>query len=168
MWTRFFANLAPSWLAHHLVHPSVHLCTPLHTFVHPCAPFTPHFLGLSPLSDFPLTLDPLLATMGNPALVQLGTAPIPDLCITKSNPCGPHVAHLPSLWACTTHIAIQGSGPTGSPVTKAAPIFHCGKPCNRLTNYSIPWPMGREILLSGQDSNLSSLGAYKGLALRGG
>src|SRR6266436_3850627 len=33
MWTRFFANLAPSWLVHHLVHPSVHLCTPLHTFV---------------------------------------------------------------------------------------------------------------------------------------
>src|SRR5260221_13254218 len=28
--------------------------------------------------------------------------------------------------------------------------------------------MGREILLSGQDSNLSSLGAYEGLALRGG
>src|SRR6266446_8535881 len=96
MWTRFFANLAPSWLAHHLVHPSVHLCTPLHTFVHPCAPsHTPAhlcaspFLGLSPLSDFPLTSDPLLATMGNPALVQPGTAPIPDLCITKSNPCGP-------------------------------------------------------------------------------
>src|SRR5258708_23592299 len=30
------------------------------------------------------------------------------------------------------------------------------------TNYSIPWPMGREILLSGQDSDLSSLGAYGG------
>ena len=28
-----FANLAPSQLAHHLTHPSVHLCTPLHTFV---------------------------------------------------------------------------------------------------------------------------------------
>src|SRR5258707_450519 len=36
------------------------------------------------------------------------------------------------------------------------------------TSISIPWPMGREILLSGQDSNLSSLGAYEGLALRGG
>jgi len=104
----------------------------------------------------------------NPALVQLGTVPIPDLCITKSNPCGPHATHLPSLWACTTHIAIQGSGPARSPVAKAAPIFHCSKPCNRLANYSIPWPMGREILLSGQDSNLSSLGAYEGSALRGG
>src|SRR5258707_15398091 len=121
MWTRFFANLAPSWLVHHLAHPSVHLCTPLHTFASP-------FLGLSPLSDFPLTSDPLLATMGNPALVQPGKAPIPDLCITKSNPCSPHVAHLPSLWACTTHIAIQGSGLARSPVTKAAPIFHCSSP----------------------------------------
>ena len=35
------------------------------------------------------------------------------------------------------------------------------------TSISIPWPMGREILLSGQDSDLSSLGAYEGLALRG-
>src|SRR5258708_6727001 len=175
MWTGFFANLAPSRLAHHLTHPSVHLCTPLCTSAHPCAPSrTPAhlcaspFLGLSPLSDFPLTSDPLLATMGNPALVQPGTAPIPDLCTTKSNPCGPHAAHPPSLWACTTHIAIQGSGPARSPVAKVAPIFHCGKPCNRLANYSIPWPMGREILLSGQDSNLLSLGAYEGLALRGG
>src|SRR5258708_36981816 len=56
----------------------------------------------------------------------------------------------------------------GHQLPKAAPIFHCGKPCNRLANYSIPWPMGREILLSGQDSDLSSLGAYEGSALRGG
>src|SRR5260221_1254073 len=158
------------------LHAFVHLCTPLRALSAPSVHlphtlvllFTLHLLGLSPLSNFPLTSDPLPATMGNPALVQLGTVPIPDLCITKSNPCGPHVAHLPSLWACTTHIAIQGSGPAGSPVAKAAPIFHCGKPCNRLANYSIPWPMGREILLSGQDSDLSSLGAYEGSALRGG
>src|SRR5258707_7732566 len=151
--------------SHTLLCTSAHPCAPSHTPAHLCA--SP-FLGLSPLSDFPLTLDPLLATMGNPALVQPGTVPIPDLCITKSNPCGPHAAHLPSLWACTTHIAIQGSGPTGSPVAKVAPIFHCSKPCNRLANYSIPWPRGREILLSGQDSDLSSLGAYEGSALRGG
>src|SRR5258708_15210510 len=154
----------------------VHLCAPFHALSAPSVHlphtlallFVLHFPGLSPLSDFPLTLDPLLATMGNPALVQPGTAPIPDLCITKSNPCGPHVAHLPSLLACTTHIAIQGSGPARSPVAKVAPIFHCVNPCNRLANYSIPWPMGREILLSGQDSDLLSLGAYEGLALRGG
>src|SRR5260221_684307 len=54
--------------------PSAHLCAPLHTPAHLCA--SP-FLGLSPLSDFPLTSDPLLATTGNPALVQPGTAPIP-------------------------------------------------------------------------------------------
>src|SRR5258708_29581769 len=115
----------------------------LHTFAHLCAPlcalsapsvhlphtlallFMIHLPGLSPLSNLLLTSDPLSATMGNPALVQPGTVPIPDLCITKSNPCGPHVAHLPSLWACTTHIASQASRPPGSPVAKAAPIFHC-------------------------------------------
>src|SRR5260221_2184763 len=38
----FFCIPGPSWLAHHLAHPSVHLCTPLRTFAHPsahlCAP----------------------------------------------------------------------------------------------------------------------------------
>src|SRR5258708_11397156 len=153
MWTRFFANLALHGLCttlHTLLCTSAHLCAPLRTPAHLCA--SP-FLGLSPLSNFPLTSDPLPATTGNPALVQPGTVPILDLCITKSNPCGPHAAHLPSLWACTTHIAIQGSGLARSPVAKVAPIFHCSKPCNRLANYSIPWPMGREILPSGQDSN---------------
>src|SRR5258708_40283731 len=128
MWTRFFANLALHGLyttSCTLLCTSAHLCAPLHTPAHLCA--SP-FLGLSPLSNFPLTLDPLPATTGNPALVQPGTAPIPDLCITKSNPCSPHVAHLPSLWACTTHIPIQGSDPARSPLTKVAPIFHCGKP----------------------------------------
>src|SRR5258706_1759022 len=123
MWTRFFANLALYGLrttSCTLLCTSAHLCAPLHTPAHLCA--SP-FLGLSPLSNFPLTSDPLPATTGNPALVQLGTAPIPDLCITKSNPCGPHVAHLPSLWACTTHIAIQGSGPAGSPVAKSGTHF---------------------------------------------
>src|SRR5258708_28710692 len=150
MWTHFL----PTWPLHGLhttlrplLCPSAHPCAPLHTPAHLCA--SP-FLGLSPLSDFPLTSDTLPATMGNPALVQPGTAPIPDLCITKSNPRSPHAAHLPSLWTCTTHIAIQGSGLAGSPVAKAAPIFHCGKPCNRLTNDSIPWPVGRKIILSSQ------------------
>src|SRR5260221_1460958 len=105
---------------HTLLCTSAHLCTPSRTPAHLCA--SP-FLGLSPLSNFPLTSDPLPATMGNPALVQPGKAPIPDLCITKSNPCSPHVAHLPSLWACTTHIAIQGSGPAGSPVAKSSTHF---------------------------------------------
>src|SRR5258708_23834865 len=99
MWTRFFANLAPSWLAHHLVHPSVHLCTPLRTFTHPCTPLCFTFSGLVTLIQLSSDLGPLLATMGNPALVQPGTAPILDLSITKSNPHGPHATHLPSLWA---------------------------------------------------------------------
>src|SRR5258708_19242368 len=120
MWTRFFANLALHGLyttSCTLLCTSAHLCAPLHTPAHLCA--SP-FLGLSPLSDFPLTSDPLLATMGNPALVQLGTLPIPDLCITKSNPCGPHPTHLPSLSPSTTHIPIQESSPSSSPLAKAA------------------------------------------------
>src|SRR5258708_12435753 len=111
--------------SHTLLCTSAHPCTPSHTPAHLCA--SP-FLGLSPLSDFPLTLDPLLATTGNPALVQLGTVPILDLCITKSNPCTPHVAHLPSLWACTTHIAIHRSDPAGSPATKPPPLFPLATP----------------------------------------
>src|SRR5258707_758856 len=151
--------------------PCAPFCAPLHTSAHlhtPCTPLCFTFSGLVTLIQLSSDLGPLLATMANPALVQPGTAPILDLCITKSNRHGRHATHLPSLWACTTHIAIQGSGPARSPVAKAAPIFHCGKPCNRLANYSIPWPMGREILLSGQDSDLLSLGAYEGSALRGG
>src|SRR6266436_273079 len=125
--------------------PHAPFCAPLHTSAHLCA--SP-FLGLSPLSNFPLTSDPLPATMGNPALVQPGTVPIPDLCITKSNPCGPHAAHLPSLWACTTHIAIQGSGPAGSPVTKAALLFIAVSPAAGLhTSLSHgPW-VGKFFLL---------------------
>src|SRR5258708_25404577 len=148
MWTR----ILPTWPLHSLrttsrtlLCTSAHLCTPSHTPVHLC---TSPFLGLSPLPDFPLTLDPLPATMGNPALVQPGTVPIPDLCITKSNPCGPHAAHLPSLWACTTHIAIQGSGPAGSPVTKAALLFIVVSPAAGLhTSLSHgPW-VGKFFLL---------------------
>src|SRR5258708_12446962 len=141
MWTHFFANLGLHGLGTTscaLLCTSAHLCAPLRTPAHLCA--SP-FLGSSPLSDIPLTLDPLPATMGNPALVQLGTAPILDLCITKSNPCGPHVAHLPSLWACTTHIAIQGSGLAGSPVTKVAPIFIVVSPVtgSQTTLSHSPW-----------------------------
>src|SRR5258708_38378733 len=77
------------------------------------------------------------------------TAPIPDLCITKSNPCGPHAAHLPSLWACTTHIAIQGSGLAGSPVAKAAPLFHFSSPVTgSQTNLSHGPSLGKFFFLS--------------------
>src|SRR5258707_7736723 len=168
MWTRFFATLAPSRLAHHLAHPSVHLCTPLCTFAHPCTPLCFTFSGLVTLIRLSSDLGPPSGYHGQPSPSATRHSAHSGPLYNQVQPLWPHVAHLPSLWACTTHIAIQGSGPTRSPVAKAAPIFHHGKPCNRLTNYSIPWPMGREILLSGQDSNLSSLGAYKGLALMGG
>src|SRR5258708_31632258 len=66
-WTRFFCLPGPSWLAHHLAHPSAHLhappctsthlcaplCTLLHTSTHPCATFALHFPGLVTLSDLP-------------------------------------------------------------------------------------------------------------------
>src|SRR6266446_1775036 len=41
-----FCQPGPSQLAHHLTHPSVHLCTPLHTFTHPCTPLCFTFPGL--------------------------------------------------------------------------------------------------------------------------
>src|SRR5258708_552886 len=77
----------------HLSHTSAHLCAPLCTFpctfAHLCAPFahlprtfrapmcTLHsiFRVCHPYLTFFLTLDPLLATMGNPALVQPGIVP---------------------------------------------------------------------------------------------
>src|SRR5258708_3264374 len=36
--TRFFCQPGPSWLVHHLVHPSMHLHAPPHTSAHLCAP----------------------------------------------------------------------------------------------------------------------------------
>ena len=77
----------------HLSCTSVHLCAPLCTFpctfAHLCAPFAhlPHtfhapmctlcsiFRVCHPYLTFFLTLDPLPATMGNPALVQPGIVP---------------------------------------------------------------------------------------------
>src|SRR5260221_72308 len=66
----------------------------------------------------------------------------------QTSPSGPNAAHLPSLWACTTHIAIQGSGPAGSPVTKAALLFIVVSPAAGLhTSLSHgPW-VGKFFLL---------------------
>src|SRR5258708_37132604 len=62
---------------HTLLCTSAHLCAPSDTPVHLC---TSPFLGLSPLSDFPLTSYPLLATMCNPTLLQ------PASAVTLSSP----------------------------------------------------------------------------------
>src|SRR5258708_13223767 len=67
MWTRFFANLAPSWLAHHLVHPSVHLCTPLHTFAPPCTPLCLTFPQLVTLIHLSSHLNPPSGYHGQPS-----------------------------------------------------------------------------------------------------
>src|SRR5258708_6285609 len=89
----FCTFCAPACTLHTFVHPSApffaHLCTltplcapfctPPHSLcppsVHPCTLFSPFsgFVTLIRLSF--LTSDPLLATMGNPALVQPGIVP---------------------------------------------------------------------------------------------
>src|SRR5260221_11032398 len=67
MWTRFFANLAPSQLVHHLAHPSVHLCTPLCTFTHPCTPLCFTFSGLVTLIRLSSDLGPPSGYHGQPS-----------------------------------------------------------------------------------------------------
>src|SRR5258708_16167630 len=66
MWTRFFANLAPSQLAHHLMHTSAHLCAPLHTFTHPCTPLCFTFSGLVTLIQLSSDLRPPSGYHGQP------------------------------------------------------------------------------------------------------
>src|SRR5258708_435683 len=145
-----------------------HLQHTLHTpSAHPCTPFCTPFPGLATHiwpSHQPRTPS---ATLGNPASAQPGTAPTPDLCGIKSKPSSPHMGH---LFHCGLAQPTQPSKDLVWPghYCQSGTSSHCSKPCCRLTYFSIPWPMGREILLSGQDSDLSSLGAYEGLALRGG
>src|SRR5258705_12270329 len=53
-----FCQPGPSWLVHHLMHPSVHLCTPLRTFAHPCTPLCFTFPGLVTLIRLSSDLGP--------------------------------------------------------------------------------------------------------------
>src|SRR5260221_9240243 len=88
---------------------------------------------------------------------------IPTLCIHAHS--GQPSPHLGSVPTCT---------PFCTPPCTLCAIFSwvfltpTPLPVPWHTSISIPWPMGREILLSGQDSNLLSPGAYKGSALMGG
>src|SRR5258708_26478818 len=68
-----------AWALAPPAHPSIHLHAPfahlLHTFHAPMHTLCSIFRVCHPYPTFFLTLDPLLATMGNPALVQPGIVP---------------------------------------------------------------------------------------------
>src|SRR5258708_34650608 len=145
MWTRpdpLFCLPGPSWLVHHLVHPSAHLCAPLctsvhlhapphtsvhlctpfctplctsthlcaslRTSVHPCATFALHFPGLVTLiRPSILTSDPF-GYLGQLSPSATGHNAHPQTSVESSpNSAAPIWPIRFSLWACTTHIAIQ-------------------------------------------------------------
>src|SRR5258707_1802156 len=136
-----FCLPGPSWLVHHLVHPSTHLRTPLctsahlcaplhtllHTSVHPCATFALHFPGLVTLiGPSILTSDPF-GYLGqlSPSATRHNAHPRTSV-ESSPNSAAPIWPICFSLWACTTHIAIQGPCPAGSPLPKWH-IFSLGK-----------------------------------------
>ena len=138
---------APLRTLAHLQHT---LCAPPCTlFTHSGAPFSrashPYLTSHRPWTP--------LATLGNPASAQLGTAPTPDLCGIKSKPSGPHMGH---PFCCGL---AQPTQPSKDLVwlghhCQSGISFHCGKPCGRLAYCSShgPW-MGSLLLLSGQVSD---------------
>src|SRR5260221_8022313 len=93
MWTRFFANLAPSQLAHHLTHPSVHLCTPLCTSMHPCTPSCFTFPGLVTLIRLSSDLRPPSGYHGQPSPSATGhsahSGPLYNQVQPSRPPCHP-------------------------------------------------------------------------------
>src|SRR5258708_3268247 len=128
----------PSILASHLGGPFHHLAA----LVAPIFLWVGYPLGTHHTLFPPFQLCTYMCTHSGQPSPHLGSMPT---CAPFCTP--PHTLHTIFSWVFLT--------PTPLPVP-----WH--------TSISIPWPMGREILLSGQDSNLSSLGAYEGSALRGG
>src|SRR5258708_4824454 len=152
-----FCLPGPSWLVHHLAHPSAHLraplctsahlcapfCTPLCTSAHLCAPFrtplctsahlhAPPCTSVHPCTTFALHF-PGLVTLIRPSILTLdpfgypgqlspsatGHNAHPQTSVESSpNSAAPIQPIHFSLWACTTHIAIQGPCPAGSPLPK--------------------------------------------------
>ena len=134
--TRFFAYLALHSLhttlrtllctSAHLCAPfctplctSAHFCTSLHTSVHPCATFALHFPGLVTLiRPSILTSDPF-SYPGQLSPSATGHNAHPWTSVESSpNSAAPIWPICFSLWACTTHIAIQGPCLAGSPLPK--------------------------------------------------
>src|SRR5258708_33591407 len=98
---------------------SVHLCASPHTSTHPCATFALHFPGLVTLiRPSILTSDPF-GYPGQLSPSATGHNAHPWTSVESSpNTAAPIWPTHFSLWACTTHIAIQGPCPAGSPLPK--------------------------------------------------
>ena len=120
-------------------HTSVHLCTPFctplctsahlrappRTSAHPCATFVLHFPGLVTLiGPSILTSDPF-GYLGQLSPSATGHNAHPWTSVESNSVAPIQPIHF-SLWACTTHIAIQGPCPAGSPLPKWH-IFSLGK-----------------------------------------
>src|SRR5260221_8723313 len=104
-------------------HTSAHLCTPfrtpLCTSAHPCATFALHFPGLVTLiRPSILTSDPFgYPGQLRPSATRHNAHPWTSV-ESSPNSVAPIRPICFSLWACTTHIAIQGPCPAGSPLPK--------------------------------------------------
>ena len=134
--THFFAYLALHSLhtsLHTLPHTSMHLCAPPHTSAHLCAPFhTPLCISVHPCTTFVLHFPGLVILIGPSILTSdpfgylgqlspsaTGHNAHPQTSVESSlNSAAPIQPIHFSLWACTTHIAIQGPCPAGSPLPK--------------------------------------------------
>src|SRR5258705_549893 len=125
-----FCLPGPSRLAHHLAHPSMH----------PCATFALHFPGLVTLiGPSILTSDPF-GYPGQLSPSATGHNAHPRTSVESSpNSAAPIQPICFSLWACTTHIAIQGPCPAGSPLPK----WHIFSLCKFFPLLGNPWrPLG--------------------------
>src|SRR5258708_6736440 len=111
---------------HTLPHTSVHLRAPLCTSVHPCATFALHFPGLVTLiGPSILTSDPF-GYPGQLSPSATGHNAHPRTSVESSpNSAAPIQPICFSLLACTTHIAIQGPCPAGSPFPNPHPFSLC-------------------------------------------
>src|SRR5258707_1607347 len=120
--TRFFAYLALHGLRTTLctlLRTSMHLHAPPHTSAHPCATFVLHFPGLVTLiGPSILTLDPF-GYPGQLSPSATGHNAHPRTSVESSPYSSAPIQPIHfSPWACTTHIAIQGPCPAGSPLPK--------------------------------------------------
>ena len=146
-------------LLHTIVHPFAHLCAPLHTSLRTiswaCHPYLAFHRPRTPL-----------ATLGNPASAQLGTAPTLDLCGIKSKPSGPHMGH---PFRCGL---AQPTQPSKDLVRlghhcQSGISFHCSKPCGRLTYCSSHGPWVGNFFLLGKSLIVIPRG-LQGLGPKGG
>src|SRR5258708_1664953 len=103
---------------------SMHLHASLHPSMHPCTTFVLHFPGLVTLiRPSILTLDPF-GYPGQLSPSATGHNAHPWTSVESSpNSVAPIQPICFSLWACTTHIAIQGPCLAGSPPLPKQHIF---------------------------------------------